>query len=373
LNGKIKEAHIMHVDLPLRKKFKHTLTLRSQSDSIFLKLILEDGTVGYGESLPRKYVTGETPQSVMQDLKNVVERRVLGYEPRDYKEISSFINSIKINGTAARCALELALLDTYGRYFKSPVSAIIGEKKHKPISYSGVIQAGSIPDAIKMSLAFKIFGLHFIKVKVGVGDDISRLKTVRSIAGKGANIRVDANCAWDKDEAIENINRMQRYNISAVEQPVKADDYAALMAVTNSVSEDVIADESLCTVDDARKLAALKACNIFNIRLSKCGGLLNSLKIAEIARQNNIGVQLGCQVGESSLLSAAGWYFANASKDLLFYEGAYGKFLLKEDIAKEDLTIRRGGGLRAVDGPGLGIDVSDKILNKYTIAKECLS
>ncbi len=370
MGNSVREAHILGVNLPLKKSFKHALGSRSASDSIFLKLCLEDGTLGYGESLPREYVTGETPQSVAGALRDILRSKVLGFAPAGYSEVPPFINGLAIEGQAARCALELALLDAYGRYFNMGLSSVVGGRIKAPVIYSGVIEAGSMQDTIKLSLLFRIFGLHFIKVKVGVGDDIARLKTVRFISGEDANIRVDANCAWEPDEAIEKIDRMREYAISAVEQPTAQDDYNGLKRVTDSVPETIIADESLCSVDDAERLAKLRACNMFSIRISKCGGILNSLKIADIARHNNIDIQLGCQVGESGLLSAVGRHFASLVWDISFYEGSYGKFLLKEDVTKEDMTMRRGGIGGPVEGPGLGVGVLDEVLKRYTVSED---
>ncbi len=369
---RVKEVRILHVNLPLKKSFKHALTTRTCSDSIFLKVLLEGGASGYGEALPREYVTGETPGSVMNGLKKVILHRVLGYGVDAYNKVPWFINGLDIERGAARCALEFALLDAYGRHFKVPLYRTIGKLSNKPFYYSGVLQAGSVADAVKKSLLFRAFGFKFIKVKVGVGNDLKRLKVARKILGKDVNIRVDANCAWSADEAIERIDAMRKFNISAVEQPVRADDYHELKKVTESVPEAVIADESLCTVDDAERLSRLKACNIFNIRLSKCGGILNSFRIANIARRSQFGVQLGCQVGESGLLSAAGWHFASVWGDMAFCEGAYGRYLLKQDATEEDITIRRGGVLEPVTGPGLGVNVSDKVLDKYTVSSDIL-
>ncbi len=372
---RVKEAHILHVGLPLKKKFKHAITTRSHSDSVFLRLILEDTnrTRGYGESLPREYVTGETPSSVIEGLKAIVQHKILGYGVESYRELPSFINGLGIEKGAVKCALELALFDAYGKHFNLPISSIIGECVNETISYSGVMQAGSAIDVVKSSLAFKIFDLKFIKVKVGVGNDVDRLKIARRVLGKDADIRVDANGAWSADEAIEKIGKLRRFNISAVEQPVRPDDFHELKKVTESVRETIVADESICTVDDAERLAELEACNMFNIRLSKCGGILNSLIIANMARRNKIGIQLGCQVGESGLLSAAGWHFASILKNIAFYEGSYGKFLLKSDITEEDMTIKRGGTIGPINGPGLGVTVSDEALNRYVIAEHTLS
>lgn len=370
----VREAHLLHVKLPFRRKFKHALYKRTQSDSIFLKLQIKDGPCGFGESLPREYVTGETTSSVMVDLQGVLQREVVGYIAYKYSDLLPFIEALHVKGMAARCAVELALLDAYGKYFNAPVSSVIGNKVNNSIHYSGVIQAGSVRDAAKKAFLFKIFGLNTVKVKVGAaGDDLARLAVVRNILGRHADIRIDANCVWNADEAISKINMMRRYRISAVEQPVGKNNFEGLKKVTESIPEAVIADESLCTIDDAKRLADTRACNIFNIRLSKCGGIINSIRIADVAHKSGIGVQLGCQVGESGILSAAGWHFASALLGISFYEGAYGKFLLKEDITKEDLTIHRGGIIQDIAGPGLGVEVSEKALRKYLISENVVA
>ena len=372
LENNVKQIDILHVNLPLKRKFKHAITERSNSESIFLRIILEDNTIGYGESLPREYVTGETIASATENLKKICQKKILNYAPKNYEDIPHFVKKLDIKGGAARCALELALLDVYGRYFRRPASSLMGARLHDTVTYSGVIQAGSIRNTIKTSFAFKIFGLRFIKVKVGIENDNKRLCIARAILGKNVNIRVDANCAWSPDEAIEKIKAMQKYNISAVEQPVAGGDHEGLKKVTDSLPQAIIADESLCTIRDAVALARLKACNIFNIRISKCGGLMNSLEIADIAQKNNIGVQLGCQVGESGLLSAAGRHFANTFEDISFCEGSYGAFLLKKDITKEDIRIHyKGIGCR-ISGPGLGVNVVDRLLNKYALSKDVI-
>ncbi|MEE8360202.1 MAG: dipeptide epimerase [Candidatus Omnitrophota bacterium] len=367
---KIREAEILHVDIPFKKKFKHAMAARSVSNSVFLKIKLDDGTVGYGESLPREYVTGETTESVISVLKTIVPQKLLGYGIEDYREVPSFVDGLGVEKGALKCVLELAMLDAYGRYFKSSVSSVIGNRLRNEVRYSGVMQSDTLPDAIRKSLAFRIYDFKFVKIKVGSGDDVKRLKMARRILGNKMNIRVDANCAWDADEAIEKIGALRPFNISMVEQPVKADDYAGLKKVTESVPEMISADESLCSIDDAERLAMMGACKMFNIRISKCGGIIDSLRIADIAKRYNIGIQMGCQVGESGLLSAAGWHFASLFKDVSFCEGAYGKFLLKNDITKEDMTIGRGGVLKDIRGPGLGVNVNEEALDVYVVERE---
>jgi len=127
-----------------------------------------------------------------------------------------------------------------------------------------------------------------------------------------------------------------------------------------------MADESICDMADAKKLAEIKACGMFNIRISKCGGLLNSLKIADFAASAGISYQLGCQVGETGVLSAAGRHFASRVDGIRYLEGSYAKFLLAEDIVAEDISFGYGGFADPVTGVGLGVNVNEKVLQKYT-------
>ncbi len=364
---RVKRIDILEVELPLKRVFKHALSARKTSNSIFIKLYLEDGTIGYGEALPREYVTNETTKSVSGRLCRVLPRKVIGAKFFSFKNGVEFINRLKHLEGATRCCIELALLDALGKHFKKPVSSIIGEPTKSLLSTSGVIQAGSIPSTIKSALEIKAFGFKSVKVKVGLGDDLNRLKVVRNILGKRINVRVDANCAWGAREAIEKIGQMREFGISAVEQPVRANDIKGLKKVSDSVNETIIADESLTTIRDAKRLANINACDMFNIRLSKCGGILNALKIVDIAHLHSIRYQLGCQVGESGVLSAAGRHFAFGVKNIEYYEGSYGKFLLKEDVTRENMTIGLGGKAQAIVGPGLGINVVDRVLDKYTV------
>ena len=125
-------------------------------------------------------------------------------------------------------------------------------------------------------------------------------------------------------------------------------------------------DESLCSEVDARRAIEQGTCDLFNIRLSKCGGFLPSLKLAALAHQAGLGYQLGCQVGETGILSAAGRHFAASVANIRYLEGSYDRFLVKERLTVEDLTFGYGGYAPALAGPGLGVTVDEEALQRVT-------
>jgi muconate cycloisomerase len=214
--------------------------------------------------------------------------------------------------------------------------------------------------------------LRAVKLKVGQSPetDLEVLRAAREIFGSDCSLRVDANCAWDAKTALAQIESFEPFRLDAVEQPLPADDLDGLAWLTARSRVPIVVDESLVSAEDARALAERRACHLFNVRISKCGGLLNSARIRAIGEASGIGSMLGAQVGETALLSAAGRHFATRCEGVRFFEGSYGKLLLEEDIAVQDITVGGEGAAAALEGPGLGVDVDEARLSKYAKERE---
>ncbi len=165
---------------------------------------------------------------------------------------------------------------------------------------------------------------------------------------------------------------MEKYDIKAVEQPVAKENLDGLKAVSVHSKIPIIADESVCSLNDAERLLAMRACHVFNVRISKCGGFLGSLAIMGLARKSGLRCQIGCQVGETGILSAAGRHLAGWFDDILYLEGSFGTWALREDIVDEDIRFGRGGQAPAMIGNGLGVNVRQEKLRKYVKVSETI-
>ena len=146
----------------------------------------------------------------------------------------------------------------------------------------------------------------------------------------------------------------------------------SLPEVRKQIKTPIMLDESLCGMFDAERAVQLHACDLFNIRLSKCGGFIPSLRLAQFAKRNSLGYQLGCQVGETAILSAAGRHFAGSVADLAAVEGSYDRHLVKESLSKEDLTFGWGGRGPLLVHSGLGITLDAAALANVIVRKEQL-
>jgi muconate cycloisomerase len=131
-------------------------------------------------------------------------------------------------------------------------------------------------------------------------------------------------------------------------------------------------DESLCGLVDAEAAVRDGTCDLFNLRLSKVGGFLPALRLARFAREHGLGYQLGCQVGETAILSAAGRHFATSVRDIRYLEGSYDRRLVRESLGTHDLTFGYGGWAPALPGPGLGVALDEAALTRVTVARETL-
>jgi muconate cycloisomerase len=126
----------------------------------------------------------------------------------------------------------------------------------------------------------------------------------------------------------------------------------------------LMADESACSFEDVEQVAKEGYYNMINVRLSKCGGFRKSFRIIDYLRDNGIPFQIGCHLGESGLLSAAGRVLSLLCGDAAYYDGSYDEFLLKENITTEDVTFGLGGLAGPLNGPGLGVIVNRNSLDR---------
>jgi L-alanine-DL-glutamate epimerase-like enolase superfamily enzyme len=362
---KLQQVDVLTVVIPFRMTFRHALASRSEGEVVVVRTVDSENRIGFGESVPRDYVTGETIATVCKTLRQVLVPPLLGVSFSSFDEITAslkyVLDSLPRNQQAAFCALELSVLDLAGKAFGQSAGSVAGRTESSEVRYSGVISADGVEEALDLCKKTLALGLRDVKVKVGLSADadLEILKGARGILGEECSMRIDANCAWQPEDALRHLEDYAPIRLDGVEQPIAHDDVDGLAWLTERSPVPVIVDESLASFDDGRLLIEKKACHIFNIRISKCGGLLGACRLRDLAQQAGIGFMLGAQVGETAILSAAGRHFATRSQGVRFCEGSFGTFLLEEDIGTEDVTFGPGGKAPAIGGHGLGVVVDE--------------
>lgn len=380
------------VRLPLKRPFAHASATRQDSENVLVQCELADGTTGWGEGVPRSYVTGETPAGCLDQLAATPLAEQLSGSCSSWADVIAlcerFVPAVDRDdprgcyGNALRCAVELSILDAYGRRFGEPVSAVVRHyapaapirSQRDVVRYSAVIDSGSAR-LWRKALVRRLYGFADCKVKVGqVGDDDrARLATIRLWAGPRMDLRIDVNEAWHAAELRTRLEPLLPTAISCVEQPVPHVEVDRLAELRRQLFVPIMLDESLTGPIDAEAAIAGQTCDMFNIRLSKCGGFLASLRLVAQAHAAGIGYQLGCHPGESGILSAAGRHWACAVANIQYLEGSYDRFLFRRPLTNEDMTFGFGGRAAALRRPGLGVTVNDAVLKELTVEQQAFS
>lgn len=365
-------ATLYALRIPFVESFAHSASDRDSCDSVVVRVRDEVGMEGFGEGAPRPCVTGETVETMLDHLAGGLWPRLAERElptPGDLAGLDALIPEAPLPGVvaphAARAALELAVLDCVLRRAGRSAATIVPPRRPR-VTYSGVITAGGIDRAVRHARRMRAVGLRHVKLKVGFDDDVARVAAVREALGPEASLRLDANGAWSFARAVEVLHAVAPLGIASVEQPLpRGGDYAGLRA---GAPVPLMADESLVTLDDAEALVASRAVDLFNVRVSKCGGLARSLAIASRALEAGLGVQVGSQVGETAILAAAGRHLAAALPRVAFVEGSFGTLLLSEDVGVESVRFGHRGEAPVLTGPGLGLRVREETLRRRAVA-----
>ena len=352
---KITEVRLGTISVPLHVPFKTALRTVYSVDDVIVEIHTDTGHVGYGEAAPNAAVTGDTTGAIICAIRDYIGKTIVGRDVDDFEELMQTLNRCIVHNTSAKAAVDMALYDLYGQLYKIPVYKMMGGSR------SGIVTdiTISVNDPEEMARDTRTAlnrGYDTLKIKVGANPelDLARLTAVRKEAGPDVKLRIDANQAWNPKQAVRLLNQMQDkgLDIEFVEQPVPGADFEGLKYVTEHAWMPVMADESMFSTADAVKLMQMGAADLFNIKLMKCGGLVNALKIATAVEIYGVQCMIGCML-EAKVAVTAGVHLACA-KNVITKIDLDGPVLCREDpivggamFNEKDITLG--------NAPGLGI------------------
>jgi len=305
---KITEVRLGKISVPLRVPFKTALRTVNSVEDVIVELHTDTGDVGYGEAPPTGAITGDTTGAIVGAIQDHIGKTILGRDVDDFEDILQAVQKCVVKNTSAKAAVDMALWDLYGQLCKIPVYKLMGGAR-KSIVTDITISVNPPEEMARDALNAIQRGYDCLKVKVGADPslDVARLAAVRKAVGDGVCVRIDANQAWKPKEAVRILNEMQEkgLKIEFVEQPVAAHDFEGLKYVTERSYVPVLADESVFSPEDAMTIMQMGAADLVNIKLMKCGGLYNALKIASAAEVYGVECMIGCMLEAKISVNAA--------------------------------------------------------------------
>ena len=301
---KIMDIQIGRLSLPLAHPFKTALRTVERIEDIAVKVVGEDGLVGYGEAPPTAVITGDTLGSITCAIREFIAPAIIGMDLNDLDAVMEKLNGSMVHNTSPKAAVDMALYDLWAKSQGKPLYQLLGNARSS-FETDLTISVNPVEEMVRDALEARGRGFSILKIKVGKDPalDVERIAAIRKAVGPAVKLRVDANQGWNAEQSVAIIKAMEDkgLDLELVEQPVKADDLEGLAEVTRASRVPIMSDESCFTAKDALKLIRGRCVDIVNIKLMKCGGLREAQKINAICEAAGVTVMLGCMAEETNI------------------------------------------------------------------------
>lgn len=315
---KISNIRTSTLRAPLKNPFITSLRRVDALEDLVVIVECDDGSIGYGEGAPTPVITGETIGSMIAAIE-YIKPFIIGLEIEDFNTILNNIHASILKNTTAKSALEIALYDLKAKARKQPLYKMLGGTK-TTFKTDITISMGEIEKMISDSLDAVNLGYDTLKIKIGDNPqkDVERIIAIHDALDDNITLRLDANQGWSAQESVVLLHALEKRDIIAefIEQPVAADDIEGLRYIKERVQTPLLADESIFSVKDARKLLELQAIDYVNIKLAKTAGITQALQLADLSAKFGVKCMIGCML-EGPISVAAGVHVASAKADII--------------------------------------------------------
>lgn len=353
---KIQSIRTWHADLGNTRPYTIAFKTVDEVRNAFVEIKLANGITGIGSGNPSEYVVGENLNQTIEALQENNLGFLVGRDIREINQLTWEVWKRFPKNPAARAALDIALYDTFTKFLGVPLVKYLGQKiDSMPTSIT--IGIKGVEETLAEAEEYRGKGFTVLKVKLGkdLDEDVERLVKLREKYGNYFTIRIDANQGYNTEQTITFYQRTKHLNIELIEQPLPAKAVAEMKQLPDEVKANLAADESLINPADALELVKPpRAAGIFNIKLMKCGGISQALKIADIALHEGIDLFWGCNDESAVSISAAlHTAFACANTRYIDLDGSL-------DLAKDVVQggfILKSGVMYCSEKPGLGLEL----------------
>ena len=357
---------------PVRVPMRHFSDAYSEYPTgqfVFVEIDTDQGTVGFGEAPCTVTVGfyGETLETVTAAIRNYLGPKLLGEDPLNIRKATSIMNSIHGAAFIAKTGIETALYDLAGKALEVPASTLLGGSQRNSIEAASEIAIVNPEEMVREARRLIELGFKVIKVKAGrnVDDEVRGIKAIRDATGSDIELRVDPNGGWSRLDTLRALKVLSREEISYIEQPLPGWDLDGLAWLRKATGVPVMVDESVWNPKDVIKVARAEAADIINIKITKAGGLKNSLAIYTTAEAVGIPCIVGTEL-ESCVAVAAKLQLA-ASLENLPYACEFTELAFQRMAVKESLQLENGA-LKVPTSPGLGMAPDRQLIDQNTVS-----
>ncbi len=365
---KIRSIEAIGISLPMTQPMKMAGVEIRTADNVLVRLLTDDGVVGWGEAASAPTMTGEFVEGIVTAVRYLAPG-LIGQRVDDIETALRTMEQRLVGNSSAKAAIEIALHDSLGRTRHVPVYQLLGGAKRTRVPALRMLAQGTIEDDCADAERFKAEGFIAWKIKVGANDpayDAERTRRICQTLGRGHLISADANQGWTVEQAIEYLRCIEDCDLDFLEQPVDGHDIEGMARVARSTRVAIGSDEGLHALDDIRRHHECAAIRGGSLKAIKLGGIANVMQAARLCDQLRLEVNLACKIAESSIATAAVLHLAAAVPSVKWGVSLSSQYLA-QDVVTEPLAIVAGHATVPA-GPGLGVDMDEQRVRRYALA-----
>ena len=359
----ISQVEIYKLRIPLIEPFITSLAYETHVENVIVVIRTDKGITGFGECSPYMPVNGESIDTCFI-VGQYFAKLLKGKNALDLKVNLSAMDRLIYANTSIKSAFDIALHDIIGQHKGLPLYKLYGGKNNKELVTDYTVSLDNAEKMAADALKIKNAGYPAIKVKLGESKkkDVERIKMIREAVGAEIPVRLDANQGWSVKEAIETLKELDEYDIEHCEEPIARWNFMRMRKVKKNSPIPIMADESCGDAHDAERLVKLKACDMFNIKVGKAGGVFNAYEIVKVGDKAKMHMQVGAFL-ESRLGMTASAHLALCSDNIVHCDFDT-PLMFSEDIVSGGLTYHANGVMKVPDAPGLGATIEQTQLDK---------
>lgn len=367
---KIKKITLFKVEIPMITSFVTSFGKITRKPTVIVKVETNEGLIGYGESaaLPFPFYKPETTDICLLVLKKYVAPLILNKKFETIEELMNFLKPIKKNNFA-KTGVETAVWMILSLKKNLSLKELLGGKRDKIAVGESIGIKKTIEETLEEISLRKQQGFRRTKIKIKPGWDIKLVKAIRKKFGD-IPLMVDANSAYTLKE-IKIFKKSDEYDLMMIEQPLADDDIVDHSILQKQIKTPICLDESILSADDARRAIYLGACKIINIKPGRVGGLLESKKIHDLCQKNGIGVWCGGML-ETGIGRAFNIAISSLPNFIYPADMSPVNFFYKDDLVKNSFSVNKNGEIKVPVKPGLGFEIDEKKIKRYTVEKVVL-
>jgi len=357
----IQEIEVFLADVPTIRAHRLSVATMTTQTLVLVRVRCADGVEGWGEATTIGGLSygEESPESIKVNIDTHIAPLLLGMDARQVAKAMAKVRKVIQGNRFAKCALETALLDAEARRLGIALSELLGGRVRDALPVAWTLASGDTAQDILEAEAMLAARRHRIfKLKIGlrpVADDVAHVLAIKRALGDAVSVRVDVNQAWSELDAMRGIAALEDGGIDLIEQPVRAENHAAMARLAARFTVPIMADEALHGPRDAYALATAAAADVFAVKITQSGGLALAQQVATVAQLAGIALYGGTML-EGAIGTAASSHVFATFGDLAFGTELFGPLLLTQEVLQEPL-VYRDFMLQVPTGPGLGVTI----------------